>query len=80
MLEITKNFMMKMNEKMLRLHCLPVQLRVIVPTLTEYKIQDENNKIKIFHLITTSLTNSDDPKFGLISAKYNTASTCEASH
>ena len=36
--------------------------------------EDENNKIKVFHLITTNLTSSEFPAFGFISARYNPAS------
>ena len=65
---------MKMNEEMLRFNSLPFKLCMVVPTLTKHKIEDENNKIKVFHLITTNLTNSEFPKFGFISARYNPAS------
>ena len=65
---------MEMNEKMLRFNGLPFKLRMVVPTLTKHKVEDEDKKIKAFHLITTNLTNSEFPTFGFISARYNPAS------
>ena len=53
---------------------------VLNPKFVSTRSRTGGAQEKVFHLITTSLTSSDELEFGLISAKYKPASTCEASH